>query len=68
MTKDFDVDAVVREVTDTLGKKYPGIDGATVEAIVREQVEALAERPVRDYVAVLAQREAKRRLKELDGA
>ena len=65
MPTDFSADDVVREVTNTLTKKFPGIDPRIVEAIARDEVDKYVDRPVRDYISVLAQRDAKRRLKHL---
>ena len=48
MAENFDVEQVIREVTDVLQKKFPEKSPAKVEAVVREQVEGLAARPVRD--------------------
>ena len=62
MAEDFDSEQVVTEVTASLQKKFPGKDAAEVERVVREQVEDLKDRPVRDYVSVLAQRAAKKQL------
>ncbi|MDH2442838.1 hypothetical protein QDR37_02650 [Amnibacterium sp. CER49] len=65
MSTDFSADEVVREVTNTLAEKFPGLDRSTVEEIARDEVDKYVGRPVRDYIAVLAQRDAKRRLKQL---
>jgi hypothetical protein len=63
VTTDFNADAVVTDVTEHLTRKYPGLDQAEIEAIVRDEVRSLQDRPVQDYVAVLAQRAANKRLK-----
>jgi hypothetical protein len=62
MADDLDVEQVVQEVTATLRKKLPSKDPAEVERVVREQVDVLKDRPVHDYVSVLAQRAAKKQL------
>lgn len=62
MAEHFDAEQVIREVTDSLQKKFPERSAEEVEAAVREQVESLAARPVRDYVSVLAKRAAKKQL------
>lgn len=64
MAEHFDAEQVVREVAGVLQKKYPGKDPEEVERVVRAQVEDLQNRPVQDYVSVLARRAAK---KQLDG-
>lgn len=62
MAAEFDPELVVREVTANLQKKYPEKAPDEVERIVREQVDELKDRPVHDYVSVLAQRAAKKQL------
>ena len=62
MAAEFDPEQVVREVTARLQLKYPAKDAAEVERIVRSQVDELKDRPVHDYVSVLAQRAAKKQL------
>jgi hypothetical protein len=64
VTGDFDPEQVVREVTTTLQRKFPEKDPGEVERIVRSEVDVLKDRPVHDYVSVLAQRAAKKQLKE----
>lgn len=62
MSEQFDVEQVVREVSETLQKKLPSKDPAEIERVVRAQVDELKDRPVQDYVSVLAQRAAKKQL------
>jgi hypothetical protein len=62
MASDFDPEQVVLEVTGTLQRKFPDRDPAEVERVVRAQVDDLKDRPVHDYVSVLAQRAAKKQL------
>ncbi|WBU38193.1 three-helix bundle dimerization domain-containing protein [Homoserinibacter sp. YIM 151385] len=64
MATEFDRDQVVAQVTANLEKKFPEADSAEVERIVAEEVDALAKQPVRDYVSVLSERAAKKRLKK----
>ncbi len=59
---EFDPDQVVREVTSALRTKFPQKDPAEVERVVRAEVDDLKDRPVHDYVSVLAQRAAKKQL------
>jgi hypothetical protein len=63
MASDFDPEQVVREVTAALQRKYPEKDPADVERVVRAEVDELKDRPVHDYVSVLAQRAAKKHLR-----
>jgi hypothetical protein len=63
MASEFDPKQVVREVTAALQRKYPEKDPADVERVVRAEVDELKDRPVHDYVSVLAQRAAKKQLR-----
>ena len=63
MTREFDADEVARQVSGRLRERFPNASASDVELIVREEVDALADKPVHDYVAVLAERAAKKRLK-----
>ena len=63
MTTEFDADEVARKVVGRLKEKFPKASVDDVEQIVSEEVAILADKPVHDYVAVLAERAAKKRLK-----
>ncbi len=63
MTTEFDADEVARKVVGRLQEKFPKASVDDLEQIVREEVAILADKPVHDYVAVLAERAAKKRLK-----
>lgn len=63
MATDFDPDEIVRQVTASLVKKHPERDPEHVQAMVREQVDVLKDRPIHDYVAVLAERAVKKQIK-----
>jgi len=64
MTTDFDRDEVIAQVTNKLAEKYSKVARTRVEEVVREEVDALTGRPVQDYVSVLGERAAKKRLKD----
>jgi hypothetical protein len=64
MATDFNPDQIVRQVTESLVKKFPGRDGAEIEHQVRDAVDVLKDRPIHDYVGVLAERAVKKRLKD----
>ena len=66
MTTEFDQDEVARQVAEKLREKFPDTDAATLKQIVNEEVAVLAQLPVHDYVAVLSERAARKRLKKLD--
>ena len=63
MTTEFDQSEVVRQVSERLREKFPKIDANTVETVVQEEVARLADKPVIDYVSVLSERAARKRLK-----
>ena len=63
MSTDFDPDDIVRKVTERLATKHPKRDRGTIETMVRAQVDELKDRPIHDYVSVLAERAVKQQLK-----
>jgi hypothetical protein len=63
MATEFDPDAVVQQVTETLTAKFPDAEKSHIDALVRAKVDELAKHPVHDYVAVLAERDVKKQLK-----
>jgi len=64
MTTDIDDDEVKRQVTQKLVEKNPGWDRHEVETVVEEEFAELAGRPVRDYLSILTERAARKRLKK----
>ncbi|MCP2369746.1 uncharacterized protein YutE (UPF0331/DUF86 family) [Agromyces terreus] len=58
----------VEEVVDRLVEKYPGVDRRTVEQIVAEEHHEFDGRRVRDFVPVLVEKSAKKRVKALQRA
>ena len=63
MTTDVDDEDTVRQVVDRLQEKYPDVGRAEIEGVAREEYDALAGRPVRDYLSILTERAARKRLK-----
>ncbi len=63
MATEFNPDDVVRQVTASLVRKFPDADEVSIEGLVRAQVDELKDRPINDYVGVLAERAVKKRLK-----
>jgi hypothetical protein len=63
MATEFDPDEVVRHVTESLVRKFPDRDQASIESLVQTQVDELKDRPIHDYVSVLAERAVKKQLK-----
>lgn len=60
--KGIDEDLAFREVVERLALKHPGIATDRVDAVVSEVRAELAVARVRDFVPILAEREASRRL------
>lgn len=65
MTTDMSDDEVMAQVTEKLSEKNPDVPRDVIDGMVREEYLAIAGRPVRDYLSVLTERAAKRRLKKL---
>lgn len=65
MTTDINDDEVMAQVASKLSEKNSDIERSVIDDVVREEFEALAGRPVRDYLSVLTERAAKKRLKKL---
>ena len=68
MTTDMNDEEVIAQVTDNLSARNSDIPRSIIDDVVREEFTALAGRPVRDYVSVLTERAAKKRLKKLTKA
>jgi len=63
MATELDADGVITQVTESLSHKFPQRDRGDVETRVRQAVDGLKDRPVTDYVGVLAERAVKEELK-----
>ena len=63
MTTDIDIDEIFTQVSARLREKFPDRSASEVEAAVRAELDQLANRPVKDYLEVLTERAAKKRLK-----
>ena len=64
MTTDVNPEEVVVQVSQRLREKYPDAAPAEIERVVRDELAGLVDRPVQDYLAVLTERAAKKRLKK----
>ncbi len=62
MTTEFDRDAVVRQVSESLHLRFPHIPLEEIRDVVADEVGTLEGKPVHDYITVLSERAAKRRL------
>ena len=65
MTTDLSDDEVMAQVVEKLAEKNPDVPRTVIDDMVREEYLAIAGRPVRDYLSVLTERAAKKRLKKL---
>jgi anti-sigma-K factor RskA len=63
VTTDIDDEETLRQVVDRLAEKFPDLPRSELEAAARTEFEALVGRPVRDYLSILTERAAKKRLK-----
>lgn len=60
MTDDDETE--ILEVRERLAQRLPSVDPTVIDGVVRECHSGYASAPVRDFVAVLVEREAARRL------
>jgi lauroyl/myristoyl acyltransferase len=65
MTAENDDAEIRRQVAENLQARFPEASSDEIHLIVREEYAALADQPVRDYIAVLTERAAKDRLRGL---
>ncbi|TPW77881.1 three-helix bundle dimerization domain-containing protein [Schumannella soli] len=63
MTTEFNRDEAIRQVTEGLRKKFPDHSDEQLRSVATEEVDRLATKPVTDYVIVLGERAARKRLK-----
>lgn len=68
MATHIDIDEIYRQVSTRLREKFPQVPATEVDAAVRAELDELAGRPVRDYIEVLTERGAKKRLRSLPQA
>ena len=65
MTHDIpDEQSALEQVAERLGKRFPQLEAATIEATVNDVYASLADAHVRDFLPVLVEREAKKQLKK----
>lgn len=66
VTSEISDEETVRQVVDRLQEKFPQIPRSELEHVAQAEFQALAGRPVRDYLSILTERAAKKRLKKGD--
>ncbi len=64
MTTEVKPEEVVSQVSERLRAKNPDVPAEEIDRIVRAELAELVDRPVQDYLAVLTERAAKKRLKK----
>jgi hypothetical protein len=64
VTTDVNPEQVVLQVTQRLRDRYPEADAGEIDRVVRAELSELVDRPVQDYLAILTERAAKKRLKK----
>jgi hypothetical protein len=65
MTTELSDLEVMSQVADRLSEKNSDVPRTIIDEVVREEYEALAGRPVRDYLSVLTERAARKRIRKL---
>ncbi|GAA3598384.1 hypothetical protein GCM10010968_17120 [Agrococcus terreus] len=63
VTTNIDRDEIIAQATSTLAASHPEWDAAEIERVAREELAAIADSPVQDFLLVLTERATKRRLK-----
>jgi hypothetical protein len=66
VTSEISDEETVRQVVDRLQEKFPQIPRTELERVAQAEFQLLAGRPVRDYLSILTERAAKKRLKKGD--
>ena len=64
MTTEVKPEEVIIQVSERLRAKYPDTSPDEIDSVVRAELAELVDRPVQDYLAVLTERAAKKRLKK----
>ncbi|WP_165068728.1 three-helix bundle dimerization domain-containing protein [Marisediminicola senii] len=62
MTTKMSDEDTVRQVVERLTAKHPDVPRAMIEQVARREFLALADSPVKDYLAVLTERATRRHL------
>ena len=59
-------EATITEISDRLAVRFPTTPPATIRDVVTQAYDELADARVRDFVEVLVEKQAKKRLKHLE--
>jgi hypothetical protein len=68
MAKELSDDETIEQVVDRLQEKFPDTPRDEIERVARSEFDEFAGRPVKDYLAILVERSAKKRLKKAPGS
>ena len=63
MTTDIDDEEAIRRVVERLVEKFSDVPRAEIEDVARAEFAAFSDRPVRDFLIILTERAAKKRLR-----
>lgn len=63
VTTNIDLEEVIAQVRGKLSASHPDWDSAEIERVAREELAAIADSPVQDFLLVLTERATKKRLK-----
>ncbi|WP_072312667.1 three-helix bundle dimerization domain-containing protein [Agrococcus sp. Marseille-P2731] len=63
MTTNFDRDEIIAQVTARLAAARPEWDAAEIQRVASEELDAISDSPVTDFLTVLTERATKKRLK-----
>jgi hypothetical protein len=64
VTTEVNPEEVVLQVSERLRARFPDAGADEVDRVVRSELAELVDRPVQDYLSVLTERAAKKRLKK----
>ena len=59
-------DATIADIVDRLSAQFPAYQTSTIRDVVTQAYDELKDARVRDFVEVLVEKQAKKRLKHLD--
>ena len=68
MAKELSDEDTIQQVVERLQEKFPDTPQADIEEATRTEFAEFAGRPVKDYLAILVERSAKKRLKKSAGS
>ena len=64
VTTEMDDEDTIRQVVDKLAEKYPEMPRNEIQPVVENEFNGLSGRPVRDYLSILTERAAKKRIRK----